>query len=356
MEAAQRDSLILQMRGTYGLTRFLERSAQEVAFMSLREEVAYLPRDDRNELRAGIGLAALQGTAEGEPDVLLEFVFGPEDKARLDAMRLLYEFFDREEVGRKPRRRSFSLAEMKELVKKVDDWLFRRKDPPAIELVAAKNCLASFLLAVAGEGIVEEVTEAEGIMPTANFLGEMDATMLRQATPQELGQKLRNADAALAALWQDFSCASFSEGDAIVQRLLFQKHEAELLETELLFADFGEPGPRGLEETRGHVLLSLAASSREDADLISDESQDEAARYRKSATNKLEQIRKLAIEPAKDAREATEKELRIAKLRRQRERALAYAQEAAGREAALQKLANLQENKAGAIFDRLEGE
>lgn len=382
-----RDAYLQQMREMYRATRSWERDTQEQAFFRLREELQSIARPYerggrgpegkkiRDELRSGIGLAALQGEPVGEPDVLMEFVFGSKDKARLDAMRLLYEFFDREEPSRKPRPRSFSLAEMKELAKKSDEWLFRQRSrdrhevtPPdangiswplfvVMESVGtAKNSLASFVLLVGTEKYVEEVVEAEGIMPAVDFLGELDDSMLRQATLAELGQKLARADAELADLWSLFADASFDKGDDLVFSLLLKKHEAELTEAEILFGKFGEQISRGLEETRGHVLISLAAQSREDADLISDESQDEAARYRKSAANKLEQIRKLTAEPAKDAREAAEKEQKITKLRRQRERALAYAQEAAGREAALQKLANTQENKAGSIFDRVEGD
>lgn len=350
---------ILRAHQMYEQSRFLGSEALIAAFEPLCYELAGLFRETRDELRAGIGTATLRGEVpyEGEGEFLMEVLFASEDRQRLDAMRFLYEFFDQEEANRRPRRRTFSLVEMKELVKKVDDWLFRRKDLPPTELVVAKNRLASFVLAVAGEGLVAEVVEAEGIMPTANFLGELDATMFRQATPAELGQKLARADSQLADLWKLFADASFDKGDDLVFRLLLKKHEAEETEREL-WQQLGAKGQEvaGLEEVRGHVLLGLAAQHREEAELIADESQREAEAKRTAAENKLEQIRKLAAEPAKNEAEAAAKELRIAKLRQQRIRALALAQEAAGREAAMQERAETYETKAGQIFDRLEGE
>lgn len=354
---------VLRAHRIYEQSHSFGSDALAAAFESLRGNVRELSfhretKGDYEELRAGIGTATLRGEVpyEGEGETLMQALFETSDRERLEAMRFLYDFFDREEASRRPRRRTFSLAEMKDLVKKCSDWIFHHKNSLEEEkVIHAKNRLAPFLLAVAGEKIVEEVAEGEGIMPAANFLGELDGSMLRPATPAELGQKLTRTDAQLADLWQTFAEASFDKGDEVVFRLLLKKHYAEGLETEL-WQQLGaeERPPSGLDEVRGHVLLTLAAQHREDADLIADESQREAETRRKAAENKLEQIRKLAAEPAKDAAEAAMKEERIAKLRQQRTRALALAQEAAGREAALQDRAETYETKAGAIFGRLE--
>ncbi len=325
------------------------------AFQPLRDQVAGLGREDLQSLRSGIGSAALRDEFPypGEGGVVMELLLGTDDRRRLDATRILFEFFEQQAGGRR-RRREFHLTAMKELVVQTNNWLFRRPETDETQRIRrAKQELADFLISVAGDGIVADVLESEGLHEQDELLDEL-SSMLRPPTAVEFRQRITDAENEIGGLWESLMHASFDEGDDLIARLMSTKHSAEETEREFWNGfDFVEPEPADREETRGHVLLALAATFCDDAENIGSTSHQEAKRRRAAAAKKDKDIRQAQAEPAKNDAEADAKTRRLAQLRRQRDRSLALAQEAAGREQSFLTRAENYEQRAGAIIDRL---